>query len=96
MTMPAMFASENYINVIATIMFRRLRSRHGVPCLDVICGTAYLVSESDTEIIDFTMLDLYVYPESGVSDAMVNLNQDTFNWTKFHGKYLKHNTIITY
>ena len=57
MTMPDLFALADDVNIIATIMYRKLRSRHGVPCLDVICGNAYLVNESDTEIIDFTMQD---------------------------------------
>ena len=57
MTMPYLFAPEDDVNIIATMLFRKLRSRHGVPCLNVVCGTAYLVNESDTEIIDFTMQD---------------------------------------
>ena len=47
MTMPGLCASEDDVNIIATMMFRKLRSRHGVPCLDVICGNAYIVNESD-------------------------------------------------
>ena len=60
MTMPDLFASEDDVNCIATMMYRKLRSLHGVPCFDVICATAYLVHESDTEIIDFKMQD-FVY-----------------------------------
>ena len=61
MTMPDLFALEDDVNIIVTRMCRKLRYRYGVPYLDVMCGTAYLVNESDTEIIDFTMLDfMYV------------------------------------
>ena len=54
-------------------MFRKLRSRHGVPCLDVVCGNAYIVNESDTEIIGFTMRDFMFVRIQLFSYAMVNL-----------------------
>ena len=71
MTMPVLFASEDDVNIIATVVFRKLRSWYGVPCYDVICGDAYIVNESDTEIINFTMLDFMYVRNQGFSHAMV-------------------------
>ena len=45
MTMPDLFAPEDDVNIIATTLYRKRRSRHGVPCLNVVCGNAYLVNE---------------------------------------------------
>jgi hypothetical protein len=55
-----LFVPNDDVNVVATVLFRKLRSGHGVPCNDIICGTVHLVKENEHDVIDFTMED-YVY-----------------------------------
>ena len=59
MTMLDLFTPNDDFNIVATVLFRRLRSSHCTPCND-ICGTVYLVNESEHDIIDFTM-EVYMY-----------------------------------
>ena len=43
-TMLDLFAPNDDFNIVATVLFRRLRSSHCTPCSDIICGTVYLVN----------------------------------------------------
>ena len=49
-----LFTVDDDVHILATVLFRKLRSNHYEPN-DVICGTVYLVNESENEIIDFPM-----------------------------------------
>ena len=60
MTMKDLFEPDDDINIVATVMFRRMRTSHCTPSNDIICGTVYLVNENEHDIIYFTMED-YVY-----------------------------------
>ena len=48
---------EDDINVIATTIYRHMRSRDFTPD-DIILGTVYISNETADEIIDFTKEDL--------------------------------------
>ena len=43
MTMLDMFDPDDDANIIATYLFRKLRSSHGMPCRDIVCGNVYTV-----------------------------------------------------
>ena len=64
-----MFEQDDNVNVVATMMFRRLRSSHCPPCNNIICGTVYLVTENEHDIIDFTMDDFAYVARQALSDA---------------------------
>ena len=59
MTMLDTFNKDDDLNILATMLFRKLRSPHHEPD-DVICGTVYIANETVDEIIDFTMDD-YIF-----------------------------------
>ena len=50
-----LFTLDDEVNIVATLLFRKLQSRHRIPCTDVICGKAHLDNENDHETIYFTM-----------------------------------------
>ena len=58
MIMPDNFdCEEDDMNVLATTIYRRLRSENYTPD-DMIYGTVYISNETINEIIDFTKEDL--------------------------------------
>ena len=68
MTMLDIFTPNDDVNIVATVLFRRLRSSHGTPCNDIICGTAYLSNENEHDIIYFTMDDYVCVARQVLSD----------------------------
>ena len=55
------------LNILATVLFRRLRYKDQEPD-DAIFGTVYIANETVDEIIDFTMDD-YIYIRDRVSTS---------------------------
>ena len=67
LTMLDTFNADDDLNILATMLFRKLRSPH-CEIDNVICGTLYIANETVDEIIDFTMDD-YIYIRGGVFNA---------------------------
>jgi len=56
MTMIDRFSDFDPINILATILFRKLRSALYTPT-DIIQGDVYISNETEHEIVDFTLED---------------------------------------
>ena len=59
LTMLDTFNADDDLNILATMLFRKLRPPLHDPD-DVICGTVYIANETVDDIIDFT-IDDYIY-----------------------------------
>ena len=56
MCMPDLFIETDEANLLATMLYRNLRSvAHKMP--DIICGTVFISDENNDELIDLTLVE---------------------------------------